>query len=189
MEILALALPLVVVVVFGFTLRSDPPRASAPVLFGLIAAGALLVYITARDENLVPCLAALYGVGIAVAGLVAVILETDSWLAAAEADEPHIPTLLWRRSNRAHRWRKFEGDFRTHVAFLDWMAERHRGDHRRPRAERKGIPPVDGGASMPDAEALFSFQRKGRAALLVFVRRDRLGNLLEAAAYDPEEYM
>lgn len=38
-------------------------------------------------------------------------------------------------------------------------------------------------------EALYSLEREGRAALLIYLRRDSSGHLLDATAFDPEEYV
>jgi hypothetical protein len=40
---------------------------------------------------------------------------------------------------------------------------------------------------LPIGEALHSFERSGRSALLVFIRADRLGRIVEAFAYDPDD--
>jgi hypothetical protein len=40
---------------------------------------------------------------------------------------------------------------------------------------------------LPVGEALHRLERSGRSALLVFVRADRLGRIVEAFAYDPED--
>jgi hypothetical protein len=37
-------------------------------------------------------------------------------------------------------------------------------------------------------ETVHSFARSGRSALLVFVRLDRRGRVLDASAFDPDEY-
>lgn len=43
-------------------------------------------------------------------------------------------------------------------------------------------------AAWPVGETVHSFARSGRSALLVMVHLDRRGRVLEAAAYDPDEY-
>lgn len=40
---------------------------------------------------------------------------------------------------------------------------------------------------LPVGEALHSFERAGRSALLVFVHADRFGRIVEAFAYDPDD--
>lgn len=191
METIAFASPLAPVAVFVLALRRDLVRVIAPVFFALAIGAALLAYVCAtRDETPATVLASVAAV-IAGGGLIAVILETDARLKATEGDELPAPTLPWRWGGRGPRWREFEGDFRAHVAILSCTAERRRYSRRetlaRRRAEgseRQDTPPV-----LPPSEALFSFERRGRSALLVFVRSDHFGHLLEAAAYDPEDYL
>lgn len=40
---------------------------------------------------------------------------------------------------------------------------------------------------LPVGEALHSFERPGRSSLLVFLHCDRLGRIVEAVAYDPDD--
>jgi hypothetical protein len=40
---------------------------------------------------------------------------------------------------------------------------------------------------MPPGRTVYSFSRSGRQSLLVFVHLDRLGRVLEASAFDPED--
>jgi hypothetical protein len=185
MEIIAFVFPFFPLAVFAVALRSSAPNRCAPSLFALAAAGGMLAYLAARDHALVGCAVALVGVAVAAAGLLAVILETDLRLAAAEADQHPVPTWLWRWSLRARHWREFEADFWTHVAFRDWVSELRHPGHGRGRQRTNADADRN---RVAVTESLFSFQRKGRAALLIFVRHDRLGNLLEAATYDPEDY-
>jgi hypothetical protein len=43
-------------------------------------------------------------------------------------------------------------------------------------------------AAWPVGETVHSFARSGRSALLVMVNLDRRGRVVEASAYDPDEY-
>ncbi|MBS1879679.1 MAG: hypothetical protein JST31_09215 [Actinobacteria bacterium] len=43
------------------------------------------------------------------------------------------------------------------------------------------------GLGLPVGEGFHALERSGRSALLVFVRADRLGRIVEAFAYDPDE--
>lgn len=40
----------------------------------------------------------------------------------------------------------------------------------------------------PPGKTVYSFSRGGRQSLLVFVHLDRLGRVVEASAFDPEDY-
>jgi hypothetical protein len=192
MEIVALASPFVAVALLAFALRRDLVRATAPVLFALMVASMLLAYVGAHLRDTLSCFMAALGAAIAGVGLVAVVFEADAQLEAEEKGEAAVPTRPWLWSGRARRWREFEGEFWAHIAFLTWTTERRRSARRarvgRSRVEASAEPRNDRPVPPPVSEALFSFKRKGRAALLVFVRRDHLGHILEAAAYDPEDY-
>jgi hypothetical protein len=173
MEILALSSAPLGVLLINAALRTDLARAVAPALFALALGSLIVAYVAATEERLLGLFAAVSGAAIAGAGLIAVILTIDARLAAkgtANAGPTALRPALALGGTR--RWREFEQHFWAHVDAQDWAS-----------ARLSGLRP---GAAV--AEALYAFQRRGRAALFVFLRRDAAGRVLEAAAYDPEDY-
>ncbi len=191
MEAAAFALPIASVGVVALVLRRNFLSASAPSLFVLMCAGIGLSYVSAVRGESAPLLSATLGAVLAGVGLVLVILESDAREAADEHGEPPSPTRLWLWSERARRWNEFEGGFRAHVAFLGWTkANRPLAPRVTTPPEKSDIEPSNEERWRPSvSEALFSFERKGRSALLVFVRRDHMGHVLDATAHDPEDYL
>lgn len=174
MEIFALSSAPIGVLLVNAALRTDLARAVAPALFLLAAVSLVIAYVGAAEDRLLCVLAAAAGSAIACGGLVVVILTIDSRLATkGTANGGPMALRPSVALGGARRWHEFEQHFWAHVHALDWASPKLRGSAR----------------STAVAEALYAFQRRGRAALFVFLRRDEHGRVLEAAAYDPEDYM
>jgi hypothetical protein len=175
MEIVALATAPLAAILVAAALRTDFAQAATPALFFLMVAGVALAYVGAAEGQPLCLIAASAGAGLAAAGLVATVLTIDSRLAAkgtANAGPAALrPSLTM---GRGRRWQDFEDRFQAHVESFDTTVEAPVGAVGR-----------DAGRF---AEALFPLEREGRAALLIFLRRDEGGRLLDAAAFDPEDY-
>lgn len=183
MEIAAFASAPAGLVLLGVALRTDHARAIAPGLFLLVVVSLMLAYLGAAAEEPLALNAALCGAALGCAAIVAVILTIDARLAAkgnanggVEAIRPSL------RIGAARRWREFERHFWDQVEALKWAStEHHPSDDQQPAEAASRSRNV--------AESLHSFERNGRAALFVFIRSDRDGQVLDAAAYDPEDYL
>jgi hypothetical protein len=161
-EIIALAIAPIAAGLAAAGLRTDFAQSLTPALFFLTVAALGLTYVGSVQGSLLCLVAASVGAGMAGAGLVATVLTIDARL-ARKGTANAGPTAL-RPSlaiGGARRWREFEQGF--------WAL-------------------VDGDEQGPSEEALYSLQRQGRAALLIFLKRDSSGRLLDAAAFDPEDY-
>jgi hypothetical protein len=190
MEIVALSSAPLALFLVHAALRSDLARAIAPSLFALTVGSLVLAYLGAKEGQLLSVVAASVGAAIAGAGLVTVILTIDARLAAkgtANAGPTALRPAL--AIGGARRWREFEQHFWAHVDAYDWATARLSGGPFAHQPQGAPAPDGDGGARRAVAEALYAFQRQGRAALFVFLRRDATGRVLEAAAYDPEDYL
>jgi hypothetical protein len=183
MEIAALASPAAGLALLGVALRTDHARAITPGLFLLLVVSVMLAYLGAAAEEPLAMNAALCGAALGCAAMVAVIFTVDGRLAAkgnanggAEAMRPSL------RIGAARRWREFERHFWDQVEALRWASTQH------PPSDDKH-PAGAAGRPRDVAESLHSFERTGRAALFVFIRSDRDGQVLDAAAYDPEDYL
>jgi hypothetical protein len=188
MEIAALASPPAGLVLLGVALRTDHARAIIPGLFLLVVASLTLAHLGAAAEELLVLIAASCGAVLGCAAIIAVIFTVEARLAAkgnakggVEAIRPSL------RIGAARRWREFERHFWNQVEALTWASTRlsgHKSTEHHPEEQQpaKSRPPNV-------AESLHSFERTGRAALFVFIRSDRDGQVLDAAAYDPEDYL
>ncbi|HEX8754672.1 MAG TPA: hypothetical protein VF731_14760 [Solirubrobacterales bacterium] len=163
MELLAVPLTLLAIVLSTVALTTPHGRGLMPALFAmLVGSGGFTCLAAAHGASFGAAVAA-SGAAITALGLCLNVLRVDAHLAAEEVGlVPVLPAWSWL--DRRRRWRSFEHHF--------WASVRAHASVGRPA----------GGAG----EALYSFQRKGRQALFVMVRRDRDGQLLEASAYDPE---
>jgi hypothetical protein len=153
----------------------------------LVVASLTLAYLGARAGELLPIITASCGTVFACAAVIAVIFTVDARLAAkgnANGDADAIRPCL--RIGAARRWREFEHHFWAQVGASTWASTRlsgYRSTNRRASGEEH-LPRVG-----RVVESLHSFERTGRAALFVFIRSDRDGRVLEAEAYDPEDYL
>ena len=173
MEIAAFASPPAGLVLLGAALRTDHARAIIPALFLLVVASLTLAHLGAAAEELHVLIAASCGAALACVAIIAVIFTVDARLAAKGNAKGGVEALrpsLW--IGAARRWREFERHFWNQVEALTWAST---------AKDASGPGKV--------TESLHSFERAGRAALFVFIKRDRDGQVLDAAAYDPEDYL
>lgn len=191
MEIAAFASPPAGIVLLGAALRTDHARAIIPALFLLVVASLTLAHLGAAAEELHALIAASFGAVLGCAAIIAVIFTVEARLAAkgnakggVEAIRPSL------RIGATRRWREFERHFWNQVEALTWASTRlsghQSGEHHSGEEQQ---PAKDGSRSRNVAESLHSFERTGRAALFVFIKSDRDGHVLDAAAYDPEDYL
>ena len=191
MEIAAFASAPAGLVLLGVALRTDHARAIAPGLFLLVVVSLMLAYLGAGAEEPLALPAALCGAALGCAAIVAVIFTVDARLAAkgnarggVEAIRPAVAI------GAARRWRRFERHFWDQVEALTWASNRLPGHLSTEHHSSDDQQPADSaGSSRKVAESLHSFERTGRAALFVFIKSDRNGRVLDAAAYDPEDYL
>jgi hypothetical protein len=191
MEIAALASSPAGLALLGVALRTDHARASTPGLFLLAVASLTLACLGAIAGDLLALIAASCGAVLGCVAIIAVIFTVDARLAAkgnakggVEAIRPSL------RIGAARRWREFERNFWHQVEALTWASTRlsgHRSTEQHSSDEQKLAQAA--GRSRKVAESLHSFERTGRAALFVFIKSDRDGRVLDAAAYDPDDYL
>lgn len=167
-EIVALGSAPAAFMLIAAALHTDLARATLPALFALAAGSLVLAYVGAAQGRPLSVVSASVGAAIAGAGLVVAVLTVDSRLAATGmADGGRLALRPSLAIGGARRWRRFERHFWAHVTGVD-----------PDRQSRRKV-----------ADTLFAFHRQGRAALFVLLRRDAEGRLLEASAYDPEDYL
>jgi len=122
--------------------------------------------------------------------MAAVIFTVDARLAAKGNAKGGVEALRPSlRIGAARRWREFERHFWNQVEALTWASTRLSGHQSSEHHSEEKPPPKDASRSPNVAESLHSFERNGRAALFVFIRSDHDGQVLDAAAYDPEDYL
>jgi hypothetical protein len=161
--LLAVPLTMLAIVLSTIALTTPHGRGLMPALFAMLVGCGGFAYLAAAHGATVAVAIAASGAAITALGLCLNVLRVDAHLAAEEVGlVPALPAWAWL--DRRRRWRSFEHHF--------WASVRAHASIGRPA----------GGAG----EALYSFQRKGRQALFVLVRRDRDGQVLEASAWDPE---
>jgi hypothetical protein len=190
MEIAALASPPAGLVLLGVALRTDHARAIIPGLFLLVVASLTLAHLGAAGEEPRALIAASCGAALGCAAIVTVIFTVDARLAAkgnarggAEAIRPSLAI------GAARRWREFERHFWDQVHAVTWASTRRSGHQStEDRSSDEQQAAQSAGEPHNAAESLHSFERSGRAALFVFIKSDRDGRVLDAAAYDPEDY-
>jgi hypothetical protein len=184
MQIAALASPPLAIALLTISLSGDLARPSAPVLFAQTVASLTVAYLSSVAGDMLGVVAAAGGGLLACAGLIAVVLTIDARLTAkgnANGDASAIRPWLWLHSTP--RWREFEHHFWASVGAHTWAGNLAVRSREGTEQDRLASPGAES-----SSENLYSLKREGRLALFVFVRRDRLGRLLEAAAYDPEDY-
>jgi hypothetical protein len=189
MEIAAFASPPAGLVLLGAALRTDHARAIIPALFLLVVASLTLAHLGASAEELHALIAASFGAALGCAAIIAVIFTVDARLAAKGNAKGGVEALRPSlRIGAARRWREFERHFWNQVEALTWASTRLSGHQSSEHHSEEQPPPKDASRSPNVAESLHSFERNGRAALFVFIRSDRDGQVLDAAVYDPEDY-
>ena len=190
MEIAALASPPAGLALLSIALRTDHASVSTPALFRLMVASLTLAYLGAAAGVLLALIAASCGAVLGCTALIVVIFTVDARLAAkgnANGDATAVRPSL--RIGAARRWREFELQFWAQVGALTWASTRLSGHSSTDRSSSEGGKLAHAsGNSRRVAESLHSFERAGRAALFVFIRSDSDGRVLDAAAYDPEDY-
>lgn len=178
MDLAAVCLLLFAVALGAWGLAGRLGRRLLPAAFAVTIGCLLVAYLGAVEQRAATAAFAGVGAAVAVAGLSLLVLRLDFEMAAEEIGA--IPISPWSFVDRRRRWREFERHFWPAVAAHAWA----RG--------RQAAPPAQAGPRSGSAEveeSLHSLDRPGRPSLFVLVRRDPYGRLLDAAAFDPEDYL